>query len=64
MPRFHVEIKEIHTQVIIVEAEDEQAAQAAAEEVLNTGLNQDGSDLPDAVQYSTTVSRDEWRVWQ
>lgn len=64
MPRYNVEIQEIHVQVIEVEAEDPQAAQAAAEEVLTAGVNQDGSDLPDAVVYKDTVSRDEWRVWE
>lgn len=64
MPKFYVRIKEVHSQVIEVDAESEQAAQAAAEEVLSTGINQDGSDLPETVTYFTTLPRDEWDVWQ
>jgi hypothetical protein len=64
MPKFFVKIKEVHTQVIEVDAEDEQSAQAAAEEVLSTGVNQDGSDLPEAVVYGYTLDRNEWPVWQ
>lgn len=64
MPKFFVKIQEIHTQVIEVEAEDEQAAQASAEEVLSTGVNQDGSDLPEEVTYDSTTDRNNWAVWQ
>lgn len=63
MPKFKVKVKEVHTQIIEVEADDEQAAQAAAEEVLSTGVNQDGSDLPDETTYEYTLDRDEWNVW-
>ena len=64
MTKFFVKIKEVHTQVIEVEAESEQEAQAAAEEVLTNGVNQDGTDLPDAAVYEYTLDRDEWNVWQ
>jgi len=63
MPKFFVKVKEVHTQTIQVEAEDEQAAQAAAEEVLSTGVNQDGTDLNDEVVYDYTLERNEWNVW-
>jgi len=63
MPKFQVKIKEVHTQIIEVEAEDEQSAQAAAEEVLSRGINQDGSDLPEEVVYDYTLERNEWDVW-
>lgn len=63
MPTFQVKIKEVHTQIITVEAEDEQDAQAKAEEVIATGVNQDGSDLPDETVYDYTLDRDEWDVW-
>jgi len=63
MPKFCVKVKEVHTQIITVEAEDEQAAQAAAEEVTATGINQDGSDLPDETHYDYTLERSEWDVW-
>lgn len=64
MARFYVRIKEVHSQVIEVEAESEQDAQSKAEEVVSTGVNQDGSDLPDATEYYSTLDRDEWDVWQ
>ena len=63
MARFQVKIKEVHTQIIEVEAEDEQAAQGAAEEVLSTGVQQDGTDLPNALVYDHTLERNEWDVW-
>jgi len=63
MPTFQVKIKEVHTQIITVEADDEQAAQAAAEDVIATGVNQDGTDLPDETAYDYTLERSEWDVW-
>lgn len=62
MPKFIVQVQEVHTISVTVEAEDEQAAQAAAEEVVTDGINQDGSDLNDESKYSHTLSRDEWPV--
>lgn len=64
MPKFCVKVKEVHTQVIEVEAESEQDAQAKAEEVLEAGVNQDGSDLPEKVEYEYTLDRNEWNVWR
>lgn len=63
MAKFFVKIKEVHTQTIQVEAENEQAAQAAAEEVLSNGVNQDGTDLNEETVYDCTLDRDEWNVW-
>lgn len=63
MPTFFVKIKEVHVQIVTVQADDEQAAQAAAEEVVATGINQDGSDLNDETTYDYTLERSEWDVW-
>jgi len=63
MPTFQVKIKEVHTQIITVVADDEQDAQAKAEEVIATGVNQDGSDLPEETTYDHTLERSEWDVW-
>lgn len=62
MPKFIVQVQEVHTVSVTVEAEDRQAAQAAAEEVVTNGVNQDGTDLDDESQYSYTIDRDEWPV--
>lgn len=64
MPRYQVRVKEVHTQIVEVEAESPQDAQAKAEEVVSTGVNQDGSDLPDETAYYSTLDRDEWDVWE
>jgi hypothetical protein len=64
MPFYQVRIKEVHTQIVDVEAESPQDAQAKAEEVVATGVNQDGSDLPDETVYYSTLDRDEWDVWE
>ena len=63
MPKFNVKVLEVHSQIVTVEAEDEQAAQAAAQEVVESGINQDGSDLPEELTYEHTLDRNEWRVW-
>lgn len=62
MPKFKVEIQEVHHFFVEVEAESPQAAQAAAEEVVTNGVNQDGTDLDDQSVYSYTLDRDEWPV--
>jgi hypothetical protein len=62
--KYIVKIKEVHAQHITVEAENEQAAAAAAEEVLASGVNQDGTDLNDEVVYDHTLDRNEWNVWK
>ncbi len=64
MPTFQVKIKEVHTQIITVEADDEQDAQSKAEEVLATGVNQDGTELPGDTVYDYTLDRNEWNVWR
>jgi hypothetical protein len=64
MPKFFVKVQEVHTQTIEVDAEDHQSAQAAAEEVLSAGVNQDGTDLEEKLEYSHTLDRNEWRVWE
>ena len=62
MPKFIVQVQEIHTFTVMVEAEDSDAARIAAEEVVNNSANQDGTDLNDEATYSRTVDRDEWCV--
>jgi hypothetical protein len=62
MAKFIVKVQEVHTISVMVEAEDKQAAQSAAEEVVTNGVNQDGTDLNDESQYSYTLERDEWPV--
>lgn len=62
MPKFIVEVQEVHHYFVTVEAEDKQAAQSAAEEVVTNGVNQDGTDLDDETVYSYTLERDEWPV--
>lgn len=64
MPKFFVKIKEVHTQVIEVEVDDAASAREAANSVLESGIQQDGSELPDATEYSFTLEQDEWDVWQ
>ncbi len=64
MPKFCVKIKEVHTQVIEVDADDKQAALAVAQEVVNTGVLQDGSDLPANVQYEYMLDFNESNVWK
>ena len=64
MTKYQVEIKEVHTRIINVEAESEQDAQVKAEEVLDCGVNQDGTDLDESAEYDYTLERDEWNVWK
>lgn len=64
MPKFYVRVKEVHTQVIEVDAPDGPSAREAANAVLESGVQQDGSELPDATEYSFTLEQDEWDVWQ
>lgn len=64
MPKFFVKVKEVHTQVIEVEAPDAASARPAANAVLESGIQQDGSELPDNTEYSFTLEPDEWDVWQ
>jgi hypothetical protein len=62
MPKFIVEVQEVHHFFVTVEAEDKQSAQSAAEEVVTNGFNQDGTSLDDGGVYSYTLERDEWPV--
>lgn len=63
MPKFQVEVQEVHTQLITVEALDAEAARLAANEVLESGVNQDGTDLPEDITYDHTIECAEWKVW-
>ena len=64
MPKFFVKVKEVHTQVIEVDVADGKSAREAANAVLESGIQQDGSELPDNTEYSFTLDPDEWDVWQ
>ena len=64
MAKFFVEIKEVYTQRIAVEADSEDHAREVAAEVLNTGVQQDGTDLPNATVYDYTLDADDWTVYQ
>ena len=64
MPKFNVKVLEVHSQIVTVEAEDEDAARLAASEVVNTGISQDGSNLPEEVTYEYTLDYTEWNSWK
>lgn len=63
MQQYEVKVLEVFSYIVKVEAESEQAAQAAAEKLVWHGNYPDGEDLPDAV-YDYTLPRDEWKVWE
>lgn len=64
MPIFQVKVKEVHTQIITVEADDAVSARTVAETVVESGIQQDGSNLPDETSYAFTLEKDEWDVWE
>jgi len=64
MAKFFVKVEEVHTQVIEVEAVDEDDARNVASEVVSTGIQQDGSALPDDTGYDHTIESSEWLVFQ
>ena len=64
MRKFEVNIKEVHTQIIQVEAKDEEEARRKAGEIVETGVLPDGSNLPNATEYSYTLDSDGWAVWE
>lgn len=53
MPKFQVSILEVTAVNIEVEAADDDAAQSAANDILESGCMPDGSPLPEAVYYDT-----------
>lgn len=59
--QYEVKVLEVFSYTVKVEAESEQAARAAAEELVWHGNYPDGEELPDAV-YDYTLDRDEWPV--
>jgi len=63
MKTYYVKVAEVYTTEIKVEAEDENEAREIAEECLNAGENQDGSELEDGT-YDYTIDSDEWVVYQ
>ena len=64
MAKFFVKIAVVHSQVIEVDALDEDDARNVASEVLSTGLQQDGTALPDDTSYDYTIESSEWHVFQ
>ena len=61
MTTFEVKVLEVHSFIVTVEAEDEQAAQAAAEDIVACGCYSDDTDLDEPV-YDYTIDRSEWPV--
>jgi len=64
MAKFFVKVAEVHTQVIEVEAIDEEDARNVASEVVSAGIQQDGTALPDETGYDYTIESSEWLVFQ
>ncbi len=64
MTKFTVRVKEVWVQSIEVEADSEDSARTIAEEIVSTGVMQDGSELPEDVAYSYMLESDEWTVHQ
>ena len=64
MPKFSVEVSEVHTQLIEVEATDAEDARNVASEIVSSGIKQDGTALPDETTYSHTIESSEWLVFQ
>jgi len=64
MAKFFVKVAEVHTQVIEVEAIDEEDARKKASWALATGIQEDGSVLPDDTGYDYTIESSEWLVFQ
>lgn len=62
MAKFTVRVKEVWVQCIEVDADNEDDARTVAEEIVSTGVMQDGSELEDYVGYSYTLEPDEWVV--
>ena len=64
MAKFFVELQEVHTQLIEVEATDAEDARNVASEVVSSGIKQDGTALPDETGYDYTIESSEWLVFQ
>jgi hypothetical protein len=64
MAKFYVKVMEVHTQVIEVEAIDEEDARNVASEIVSTGIQQDGTALPDETGYDYGIESSEWLVFQ
>lgn len=64
MAKFFVKIKEVHTQVIEVDAANKAEALLQAQECLALGLNIDGSELDDDTSYDYTMDIDTWDVFE
>ena len=62
--KYWVKIAEVHTQDILVEAENEDAARKVASNTVDTGLYPDGDTLEDCTHYSYTIDYSEWTVWE
>ena len=64
MRKFEVKIKEVHIQIIPVEAENSSDAVDKVAKILETGVLPDGSNLPNEVEYSYTMDTDSWEAWE
>ena len=63
MPRYQVQVQEVHTISIFVDAADEYEAQLAAEQIIAQDCYDDDSEY-DKPEYSHTLDRDEWPVYK
>ena len=63
MPRYQVQVQEVHTVSIFVDAPDEYEAKLAAEQIIADGCYDDDSAY-DEPEYTSTLERDEWPVYK
>ena len=61
--KYQVEVFEVFSYVVEVEAESAQDAQGEAAELIAAGCYPNGEDFP-SPEYSHTLDRDEWNVWE
>ena len=61
--QYEVEVLEVFSYVVAVEAESEREAQVKAEELVSEGYYPDGTELPQA-EYDYSLNCDEWKVWE
>ena len=59
--QYEVEVREVHTVIIVVDALHETEAREKANDILEAGAYPDGTALPEPV-YEDTADTDEWAV--
>jgi hypothetical protein len=64
MAKLFVKVAVVHSQVVEVDALDEDDARNVASEILSTGIQQDGTALPEDTSYNYTIESSEWLVFQ